>query len=484
MFIPQQQAAQQAGQPGQPGQMQNPLARALALSQQQPMPARQPMFFGQDPNMQAQIAEAQPPVDPAQAQGPSGNDQLLAAMRARQMADSMSGTTASIQAHDPLTAGLKGLSGAIEGWTGAQAKELETKNAQAADSEITNALASDDPLKALSRARTPEGRKAYQSLRLEDIGRERYTPVDVDGDGKPDFYENSKSGKREAAPMSAAEQEAAQLRMYQQTTGRENALNRAQQAQLAQAAQRAKGAANVDPNTGIRTPPPGVQGKDYAEVSKFSQQADAAANIAATLRSVAPQLDAAKDVLGPGFGAKRNVAGALSYVPGVTWAEKQMDGKGQSQTENIINNYDAIEQASKVIGIDTLQKVGGSDTERELLTAIQTTVNADATATENARRFRDQLAAADILAKKSQLASEWVNRFGSLQYAAPDGTTWQGFWPQYQREAWGDHLKSRGAGAKGAGAQGGNYREEQRQMLNGQQGPRGVAPPPGFEMVP
>lgn len=198
------------------------------------------------------------------------------------------------------------------------------------------------------------------------------------------------------------------------------------------------GSPNVDPNTGKRVPPAGIQGRDYAAVDKFATSADAAANIATTLRGVEDKLG--HGMTGPSFGAQRTAAGVMSYVPGYQWLAKNLTG--EDRIADTINTYDAIEQASKTIGIDTLQKVGGSDTERELLTAIQTTVNPDVSPAENKRRFRQQLAAADILAKKSQLASEWVNRFGSLQYAAPDGTTWQKFWPEYQKQEWGNFMKN------------------------------------------
>lgn len=181
----------------------------------------------------------------------------------------------------------------------------------------------------------------------------------------------------------------------------------------------------VDPNTGVRTPPPGTEQLDYKELSRFGTEADAAAKIAATVQGVLPAIR--KGWSGPDFGMRRTVAGALWAIPG--------GGPGQE----IINTYDQIDQAAKISGIEALKGIGGSDTERELLTAIQTGVNPEQTQKENERRARGQIAAADILSKKAQLASEWVNRFGSLKYAAPDGTTWQKFWPAYQKQEWAAH---------------------------------------------
>lgn len=240
----------------------------------------------------------------------------------------------------------------------------------------------------------------------------------------------------------------------QQAAGQRGRLTEAQiaaqQANTAQSyaqinALKNKPPAGFDPVTGRREAPAGVQGKDYTEVSKFSTEADAAAKIATTLQGVLPAIE--KGWSGPDFGTRRSVAGALWAMPGDF-------GPGRE----IINSYDQIDQASKISGIEALKGIGGSDTERELLTAIQTGVNPELTPKENARRARGQIAAAEIVSKKAQLASEWVNRFGSLQYAAPDGTTWQKYWPATQKEAWAKHRQREAA----------IVAEERRKMGGGQ----------------
>lgn len=229
-------------------------------------------------------------------------------------------------------------------------------------------------------------------------------------------------------------------------------------------ASRRKPMGGIDPNTGVRQAPAGLQGRDSGELAKARASSDAAANIAATLMSAAPALSQVKT--GAGTGLARNIAGVFSATGFFPSADE------------FTKNYDAIEQASKTIGIDTLQKVGGSDTERELLTAIQTTVNPDVQPQENIRRFRDQIASADILAKKAQFMTEWVNKAGSLSYALPNGMTWPQFWSEYQKAAWSDHRK-----AQQQPTRGGDYRGEQRRLLQGQGQPSGVKPPPGFEVV-
>jgi len=241
-------------------------------------------------------------------------------------------------------------------------------------------------------------------------------------------------------------------------------------------AARRKPVAGIDPYTGARIPPAGVEGRDSGTLKEFGASSDSAARAATTLRNVLPQLEASKDIQGPGFGGRRTVAGILSLVPGVTALEKALDPKGQSQTENIIDNFDAIEAASKDLGIAKLGEIGGSDTERELLTAIQTTVSPNKQATENARIYRNQLAAADILAQKADLATKWTNKFGSLKYTAPSGETWNGFWSKYQKAAWADHRRtSAGAGIKPQAAPVANSAARAPSTT--------PPPPPGFEII-
>lgn len=418
-----------------------------------------PQVPGQAP--QPQIPQQQAPTftpvaAPQATAGQVGPDRE-AAMRQQMLAETMGkqyGDRSNV--NSPLTAGLYALNQGLGSFLDKKATESKNKLASSDRKALIDALNSADPMSALGGLQNPEAQNAFIQMKLQGMA-PKTEPVDVDNDGKPDYLRDPK-GNLSPYPQTAAEQQAAQVALYQQTTGRENALNRAQQAQLAQMAQRAKAAGNVDPNTGVRVAPPGVQGRDYAELSKIRTSADAAASIAATLNGVAPALDQMQT--GPGNAAGRTFMGIASVIPGL------------SSAQDFVKNYDAIEQASKTIGIDTLQKVGGSDTERELLTAIQTTVNNDVLPEENMRRFKDQIVAADILAKKAQFATEWVNKVGSLQYTAPNGMSWPQFWSEYQKSAWADH---RGATQKGAKRGAG----QQPQAQGG-----AAAPPPGFKVIP
>lgn len=178
-----------------------------------PQQQQRPLFFGQDPQaMQGQLApQPQPQQITDTSQAPGASNPLLDALRARQMADSMQGGMSQIQAQDPFGAVAKGISGGLEGWAQAKATELETKNAQAADKEITDALSSDDPLKALSRSQSPEGRAAYRQLRLADLSKkptEKWADVDNNGDGLADEQVNSVNGERKVIdrPRSMADE--------------------------------------------------------------------------------------------------------------------------------------------------------------------------------------------------------------------------------------------------------------------------------------
>ncbi len=206
------------------------------------------------------------------------------------------------------------------------------------------------------------------------------------------------------------------------------------------AAATARGSAPPGAPPTYRKPPASTEGKDATTLKEFSQQADAAANIAALLQGAKPALD--RGVTGPGFGIKRTVAGVLSALPDLG-VERALTGENRSQS--YVDDYDRISMVSKSIGIEELAKMGGSDTQLELKTAIQTTVSPDASPAENKKRFNQRIAAAEILSKKAQLAAEWVNTFGSLGYAAPNGTTWQKYWPTYQKQQWGEFLKKEAA---------------------------------------
>lgn len=230
-------------------------------------------------------------------------------------------------------------------------------------------------------------------------------------------------------------------------------------------ATRRKPVGNVDPNTGVRIAPQGTQNKDVAQLQKYEQTADAFAGIATTLRGAQGAFNRVET--GPGTGLARLAASPFAAF-------------GVESANQFVSDFDAIDAASKEGGIEKLKGIGGSDTERELLTAIQTGVGVETTTKENKRRVANAIAAADIAASRHRLATEWFNKFGSLAYAAPNGMTWPQFWSSYQKQAWADHLK----GQKDPGPEGGarNYRQEQRDLQSAPPASAVPPPPPGFEV--
>jgi hypothetical protein len=217
--------------------------------------------------------------------------------------------------------------------------------------------------------------------------------------------------------------------------------------------------AGIDPYTGKPKVPDNIRAKDYVALDKMSLSADAAASAAASLRAVKPALD--QGMTGPNFRAQRTAAGALSYIPGLSGAARYLTGEDKIAAN--INTFDQIEGAALDAAIKKLEEVGGSDTNQELMTAMKTTISPDLLPEENMRRYRSKLAAAEIVAKKAQLASEWRNNIGSLDGAAPDGTTWQEFWPAYQKQAWAKHRQQEAA----------IVAEEKRKAKEGKEGSSG-----------
>ena len=260
-------------------------------------------------------------------------------------------------------------------------------------------------------------------------------------------------------------------KMLANDTSRTTAQNAASYAQAEAArataeATRRKPVGNIDPNTGVRIAPQGTQNKDVAQLQKYEQTADAFAGIATTLRGAQGAFDRVNT--GPGTGIARMAASPFAML-------------GVESANQFVGDYDAIDAAAKESGIEKLKGIGGSDTERELLTAIQTGVNAETPSPENKRRIGNAIAAADIASQRHRLATEWFNKFGSLAYKAPNGMTWPQFWSSYQKQAWADHLRGANTTPPPAGGQR-DYRGEQRQLLNGT-APQGVPPPPpGFEV--
>jgi hypothetical protein len=295
---------------------------------------------------------------------------------------------------------------------------------------------------------------AVQNGLLDPNEAQRYTFQQL-----PQIRALSQQARQIAAQRAKAQQEQQEFGLKSRLTEAQIGSERAQANAANANAQRILSGpqGNVDPNTGVRIPPAGVQGKDVTQLQKYEQTADAFSSIATVLRNAQGAFDRVQT--GPGTGLARAAAAPFAML-------------GVESANQFVADYDAIDAAAKEGGIEKLKGIGGSDTERELLTAIQTGVNVETPTPENKRRIGNAIAAAEIASQRHRLATEWVNKFGALSYAAGNGMTWPQFWSTYQKQAWADHLKGRG-GAGGGG--GGGAAPASRG--------NSPAPPPGFEVI-
>ena len=97
------------------------------------------------------------------------------------------------------------------------------------------------------------------------------------------------------------------------------------------------------------------------------------------------------------------------------------------------------------MGIDTLKAVGGNDTERELLTAIQTNVDPRKTNAYNQRVIREKTAAFEVVLKKPGMMTEWIDNYGSLANQNENGQSWSEFYANTQRTLFRDMIYVNGS---------------------------------------
>lgn len=97
--------------------------------------------------------------------------------------------------------------------------------------------------------------------------------------------------------------------------------------------------------------------------------------------------------------------------------------------------FEDMTAMAKDMGIIKLSLIGGSDTERELAVAIQTSPSAEKTKDANNKIIERQLKAAEILEQYPDFQSAWVEKNGSLSSSDRDtGEHFRSAWRKYQRE--------------------------------------------------
>lgn len=137
-------------------------------------------------------------------------------------------------------------------------------------------------------------------------------------------------------------------------------------------------------------------------------------------------LTIAEEIINGGFDSGMG-AGTVSFFDRIGAAIGATGGDYSAQ-------YQALDRVAKEIGINTLTLMGGNDTERELQTAIATTVNPRNEEKVNLQVIADKMAAAEILAAKPREMITWINTFGSLNSLDPNGQNWSSHWLGYQRQ--------------------------------------------------
>ncbi len=111
---------------------------------------------------------------------------------------------------------------------------------------------------------------------------------------------------------------------------------------------------------------------------------------------------------------------------------------GSESAEAQAAAFEEFDSISKELGAQALQMFGGSDTEKELEIAINTNPELGKTDTANANIIKRKLHAIDVLEKRPDFESQWLQRNGSL--VNPDTNTGEFFgksWRRFQQESFG-----------------------------------------------
>lgn len=117
-------------------------------------------------------------------------------------------------------------------------------------------------------------------------------------------------------------------------------------------------------------------------------------------------------------------------------------GAIDEQTRESAMAAEQLDSLSKTVGIELLTSIGGNDTERELITAIETTYNPRALPESNLTIIRLKKAAAQVASDLPSEYAQWMQKFGDEYQGptiqGPDGQpmmlTWPMYWKMKQRE--------------------------------------------------
>lgn len=98
-------------------------------------------------------------------------------------------------------------------------------------------------------------------------------------------------------------------------------------------------------------------------------------------------------------------------------------------------DYETADQIAKDLGVIKLGLIGGSDTERELQVAIDTSPSPDKLPATNKNIIANQRRAIQVLQAEPDFKTEWVNKHGSLSATdSANGDTYGKAWRKYQKD--------------------------------------------------
>lgn len=175
-----------------------------------------------------------------------------------------------------------------------------------------------------------------------------------------------------------------------------------------------------DPQTLARR----LSGEDAKTIAKIRDNADST--------SLMGLLNAASAILDNGY-----ETGALAGVTGEVdrWAAAfgVTDGAEAEQ-------YEQLTAVSKQVAMEGLRLLGGNDTERELLTSMQTTVRPQNRPETNRKILQRQMAAAQIVSERADFYADWAVSNNGLS-GKSEGQGVEAAWRAYQRKRWDEMTK-------------------------------------------
>lgn len=199
---------------------------------------------------------------------------------------------------------------------------------------------------------------------------------------------------------------------------------------------------------GVRPPPtPGVQQQQRRSQKQMQDAANAASRMTVALDQMEQLLMQQGGKTGlayPEVSLMGRGAVAVDETFNDVFGIRPLESVGaiDETTREAAIAAEQLDSLSKTVGIELLTSIGGNDTERELITAIETTYNPRALPESNLIIIRLKKAAARVAMDLPTEYAQWLQRYGDEQQGpivrGPDGQpmvmTWPTYWRRKQRE--------------------------------------------------